>query len=157
MKQERKQLILCLLLPLAVGALAAWLTRGSMANFEALRQPPLSPPGWLFPVVWTVLYGLMGYGSWLVLNSGAPEEEIRKALGLYGLQLAVNFVWPLLFFGLSRYFAAFLWILLLWGLIFATYLAFRRLSPRAGAVLLPYLLWVTFAAYLNFGVWYLNR
>ena len=129
---------------------------GSMGDYQTMAKPPLSPPGWLFPVVWTALYALMGYASYLVATSAAPKEQIRKALVLYGLQLAANFLWPILFFSLEAYFLAFIWLVALWVLILLTMRAFYRIETRAGDLLLPYLLWVTFAAYLNFGVWLLN-
>ena len=89
----RKALIVCLLIPLAVGGLAAALTMGSMSQYAALIQPPLSPPAWVFPVAWTILYLLMGLASWLVWRSGVPRAEKKRALTLYGVQLAVNFIW----------------------------------------------------------------
>lgn len=156
MKLKWKPLLLCLAVPLLVGGLSALLTKDSMETFAKLNQPPLSPPGWLFPVVWTVLYLLMGFASYLVLTSGAPKEEIRRALTLYGIQLAANFVWPLLFFRMQRFLLAFFWLLLLWVLILLTKRRFSAISPTAGALLLPYLLWVTFAGYLNFGIYQLN-
>ncbi len=156
MKIRWKLLIPCVLLPLAVGALSAWLTRENMAMFDILRKPPFAPPRWLFPVAWTILYALMGVASYLVLTSAAPRIEKRNALTLYGIQLAVNFFWPLLFFGLSWYLGALAWLILLWVLILATLLRFSRIRETAGNLLLPYLLWVTFAAYLNWGIYRLN-
>lgn len=156
MKIRWKLLIPCVLLPLAVGALSAWLTRENMAMFDILRKPPFAPPRWLFPVAWTILYALMGVASYLVLTSTAPRIEKRNALILYGIQLAVNFFWPLLFFGLSWYLGALAWLILLWVLILATLLRFSRIRETAGNLLLPYLLWVTFAAYLNWGIYRLN-
>ena len=153
----RKALIICLLIPLAVGGLAAWLTMDSMAQFAALAQPPLSPPGWVFPVVWTILYLLMGWASFLVWKSGAPQAAKRRALGLYGAQLAVNFVWPLLFFRAGLYGFALIWLVILLVLVAETMLAFGRIDRRAAWLLAPYLLWLLFAAYLNAGVWMLNR
>lgn len=150
------RLALCLAVPLGVGGLSALLTRGSMAAFAALQKPPLAPPGWLFPVVWSILFLLMGCASWRVLGSGGPEREIRRALGLYGVQLGFNFLWSILFFDLGWYLFAFLWLAALFCLILATARRFRRLSPPAGWLLLPYLLWVLFAGYLNLGIWYLN-
>ncbi len=97
----RKACLFSVLLPLAVGGLAAWLTMGSMEQFAALKQPPLSLPGWLFPVVWTVLYLLMGTASWLVRKSDAPPAAKKRALTLYGVQLAVNFFGRCCFFGLE--------------------------------------------------------
>lgn len=153
----RKALIVCLLIPVAVGGLAAWLTSGSMEQFAALAQPPLSPPGWVFPVAWTVLYLLMGAASWLVWKSDAPAPQKKHALTLYGVQLAVNFVWPLLFFRAGWFGIAFVWLLLLLVLVVETALAFARIDKRAAWLLVPYLLWLVFAAYLNVGVWMLNR
>lgn len=127
-----------------------------MALFQRLNQPPLSPPGWLFPVVWTILYLLMGVASYLVFTSGAAPADIRKALGLYALQLLFNFIWPLLFFNLQLYWPAFFWLLALWLLISTTLLHFGRITPPAAYLLSPYLLWVTFAGYLNLGIAMLN-
>ena len=153
----RKALIICLLIPLVVGGLAAWLTMDSMAQFAALAQPPLSPPGWVFPVVWTILYLLMGWASFLIWKSGAPQAAKRRALGPYGVQLAVNFVWPLLFFRAGLYGFALIWLVILLVLVAETMLAFGRIDRRAAWLLAPYLLWLLFAAYLNAGVWLLNR
>ena len=153
----RKALIICLLIPLAVGGLAAWLTMDSMAQFAALAQPPLSPPGWVFPVVWTILYLLMGWASFLIWKSGAPQTAKRRALGLYGVQLAVNFAWPLLFFRAGLYGFALIWLVILLVLVAETMLAFGRIDRRAAWLLAPYFLWLLFAAYLNAGVWLLNR
>lgn len=156
MKIQWKKLILCLAIPLAVGGLSALITNREMQDFEALQQPPLSPPGWLFPVVWTILYLLMGLASYLVATSDGSSREIRSALHVYGLQLAVNFLWSIIFFNFKAYLLAFLWLLLLWALIAVTLLRFVRLRPLAGWLLVPYLLWVTFAGYLNFGIYLLN-
>jgi tryptophan-rich sensory protein len=156
MKGNWKKRLIAIAIPLGVGTLASLLTRGSMADFEMMAKPPLSPPGWLFPVAWTILYVLMGIASYLVYTSDAPEKEKRMALILYGAQLLANFLWPILFFGFEWYFVAFLWILFLWALIVLTMLRFYRISSKAGDLLLPYLLWVTFAAYLNYGIWILN-
>ncbi len=156
MKIKWKKLIICLVIPLAVGGAAALLTGGGMQQYEQVRQPPFSPPGWLFPIVWTILYLLMGYASYRVLTSRADELRIHKALSLYGAQLAVNFLWPLIFFGLDWYLAAFIVLLVLWVLIFLTIRAFADIDETAGDLLLPYILWVTFAAYLNVGVYLLN-
>ncbi len=155
-KVNWKRLILCIAIPLAVGGLSALLTRGGMDIFKMVKKPPLSPPAWLFPVVWTLLYALMGIASYLVLESSADREEKEKALYLYGIQLAVNFFWPVLFFSLQRFGFAFVWLVLLWALILWTLLRFYRIHKTAGYLLIPYLVWVTFAGYLNFGIWLLN-
>ena len=156
MKFNTKLLILCLVIPLAVGGIAALLTGSGMDAFETLNQPPLSPTGWLFPVVWTILYILMGIASYLVLTSGKSQESIRRALVLYGIQLALNFLWPVFFFSLSAYLYAFIWLLALWLLILATTVSFYRISDIAGYLMIPYLIWVTFAGYLNLGIFLLN-
>ena len=152
----RKALIICLLLPPAVGGLAAALTQGSMEHFAALAQPPLSPPGWVFPVVWSALYLLMGAANFLVWKADAPQTEKTRALALYGVQLAVNFAWPLLFFRAGLYGFALVWLALLLFLVIETAFAFGCIDRRAAWLLMPYLLWLLFAAYLNAGVWLLN-
>ena len=156
MKKNRKLLLICIAIPLGVGALSAWLTRGSMLTFEMVQKPPLSPPGWLFPVVWTILYILMGIASWLVLTSDTSPERIRRAMIPYIIQLVFNFFWSILFFNLERYLLAFFWLAVLWVLVLKTTVRFYRLSPLAGLLMLPYLVWVTFAGYLNLGIWWLN-
>ncbi len=153
MKIQWKKFILCIALPLAVGGLSALFTRGGMQAFQALNKPPLSPPGWLFPVAWTILYILMGIASYLVLTSGKPN---RTALTVYGIQLAFNFFWSIIFFGFEAYLFAFIWLVILWILIFVTTILFLGISKPAGYLLLPYLLWVTFAGYLNFYIYLLN-
>lgn len=156
MKIDKKRLIICLAIPLVVGGAAGLLTMNSMEAFEALNQPPLSPPRWLFPVVWTVLYVLMGIASYLVSVSDAPHEEKARALWTYGIQLAFNFLWPIAFFNLKWYLFAFLWLVILWILILITALRFGRIRKPAGYLLVPYLLWVAFAGYLNLGIYLLN-
>lgn len=156
MKKNWRQLLICLAIPLGVGALSGWLTRGSMAEFARLTKPPLSPPGWLFPVVWTILFLMMGLASWLVLCSGEPPQAIRGALRLYALQLAVNFFWSIFFFNLSLYLFSFFWLVLLWVLVLITAIRFYRISKPVGYLMIPYLLWITFAGYLNLSIYLLN-
>ena len=159
MKRELKlsQLVPAILLPLAVGAAASFLTKDSMMLYTLMEKPPLSPPAWLFPPVWTVLYILMGLASALVWSSGVSPSRRDRALSCYGLSLVANFVWPLLFFALELYNVAFFWLLLLWALVAVCTLLFWYINKYAGKLMLPYLLWLTFAAYLNLGVWILNR
>lgn len=153
LKIQWKKLILCVAIPLGVGGLAALLTGESMKSFETLNKPPLSPPGWLFPIVWTILYLLMGVSSYLVLVSAKPGN---LALKTYAAQLAVNFFWPIFFFKLQWYLFSFFWLLLLWCLILLTALLFRRFSKTAAFLLIPYLIWVAFAGYLNLSIYLLN-
>ena len=156
MKINWKKMLISLAIPLAVGGLAALITGRGMQAYDIMNQPPLSPPGWVFPVVWTLLYLLMGYASYRIYTSDADPELRRQALILYGAQLAVNFLWPLVFFGLNWYLVAFAVLIVLWALILLTMRAFSKIDERAGDLLLPYILWVTFAAYLNLGVFLLN-
>ncbi len=156
MKIQWKTLILCLAIPLGVGALSALFTMGDMQSYAALNRPPLSPPGWLFPIVWSILYLLMGYASYLIVTAQTVAAEKRRALTAYGAQLLANFLWPLLFFVLKWYLVAFLWLVVLWVLIYITIRRFSEIRELAGDLLLPYILWVTFAGYLNLGIYLLN-
>lgn len=137
-------------LPLAVGGAAAVLTMDAMAQYSALPQPPFAPPAWVFPAVWTVLYLLMGAASRRVHRLGTQESQ--NALMLYYVQLAVHFVWPLLYFRAQEYAVAFWWLLLLLALVLAALSAFFRLDKAAGRLLMPYAAWLLFAAYLNYSM-----
>ena len=156
MRIEWKRLIVCLLLPLGVGAASALLTRGGMQAFEALQKPPLSPPGWLFPVVWTVLYLLMGLASYLMSTSDTSPGEKFAAWTVYAAQLFFNFFWSIWFFGLRLYSFSFVWLLALWALILLNLILFYRIRKAAGYLLIPYLAWVSFAGYLNLAIAVLN-
>lgn len=151
-----KLLIICIAIPLAVGGLSALLTKDNMIMFQYIRKPALSPPAWLFPVVWTILYTLMGIASYLVAVSDASADDKKSALVFYALQLVFNFFWPIVFFNLEAFLFAFIWLIALWVLIIITTLKFFRIDKRAGWLMLPYLLWVTFATYLNYGIYRLN-
>lgn len=156
MTKKTKQFLICLAIPLLVGGLSALITRTGMDIFETINKPSLSPPGWLFPVVWTILFILMGIASYLVLVSEKPQGEINRALTVYGIQLIFNFFWSIFFFNFSLYLFSFIWLVLLWLLILATIVLFYRISKPAGYLMIPYLLWVTFAGYLNFQIYLLN-
>lgn len=154
MKKQWKTLIICIAIPLAVGVFSALLTRNSMQTFDLINKPKLAPPGWLFPVAWTILYILMGIASYLVVTSGKPNGA---ALITYGLQLIFNFFWSIIFFNMNSYLFAFIWLVVLWLLILKTTIKFYRISEPAGYLMIPYLLWVTFAGYLNFSIYLLNQ
>ena len=140
----------------AVGALSGWLTReGTKVFSETVQQPPLSPPMILFPIVWGILYLLMGVSAARIYLS-EPSAARSKGLNLYAVQLVVNFFWSLIFFNAQAFGFAFLWLLLLWVLVLLMILVFRKVDSLAAWLQVPYLLWLTFAAYLSFGVWYLN-
>ena len=155
MDKKWKSRIISWVIPLAVGGLATLLSGGTKL-YQTINQPPLSPPGWLFPIVWTILYVLMGEAAWRVLTSGAEKEQIKKALIAYGVQLFFNFLWPLFFFGGQMYLTAFIVLIGLWIALLITAKRFSQIDETAGDLLLPYLLWVTFAGYLNLGVFLLN-
>ena len=142
----------------AVGALSGWLTReGTKLYRMSIEQPPLSPPGIVFPIVWTILYTLMGISAYLIKTSDADAEAKSDALMIYNYQLIVNFLWSIFFFNFEWRLFSFFWILLLWVLIILMIRQFDKILKTAAYINLPYLLWVTFAAYLNFGIWWLNR
>lgn len=157
MKASWKPYVFWILLAEAAGALSGWLSReGSEVFSQTVTQPPLSPPAILFPIIWTILYALMGIGAARV-SLTPPSPQRSRGLNLFVIQLVVNFFWSLIFFNAQAYGFAFLWLLLLWVLVLLMILAFRKVDPLAAWLQIPYLLWLTFAAYLSFGVWYLNR
>lgn len=158
MKQKAwKPYVLWILFTEAVGALAGWLTKSGTEYYrDYVTKPPLSPPSWVFPVVWVILYALMGIGAArLWLRDDSPEQ--RRSLVLYLLQLFFNFFWSILFFSFRNYGLAFLWLAVLWVLILLMILSFRKVDRTAALLQIPYLLWVSFAGYLNLGVYLLNR
>lgn len=157
MRINVKKLVISIAMPLLVGGAAALFTRDAMMQFEGMNQPPLSPPSLVFPIVWTILYTLMGISGYLISESGASEEAIMEAQTIYYFQLALNFLWPILFFGLNWYFIAFLELIVLWLAVIAMIRQFTEISQLAAYLNIPYLIWLTFAAYLNLGVWWLNR
>lgn len=144
-----------ILLTEAVGLLSSLLSGDSSGFYDTVIKPPLAPPGWLFPVVWALLYALMGFGAARIWLTGSTCER-QRALLIFGLQLAVNFCWSLFFFNARAFGWSFLWLLLLWLLIVMMIATFRRLDRLAAGLQLPYLLWVSFAGYLNYMIWRLN-
>lgn len=155
-KQPWKTYAFWILLSEAVGALSGWLTQEGARTFsETVVQPPLSPPAVLFPIVWGILYALMGIGA-ARIRMTPPSDDRNKGINLFIAQLVVNFFWSLIFFNLQAYGLAFLWLVLLWVLVFLMIRTFWKVDPLAAKLQIPYLLWLTFAGYLSFGVWYLN-
>ena len=157
MKVNKPLFILCIAIPLLVGVVSALLSGGGMEVFASVINPPLAPPAWLFPVAWTILYTLMGISSYLILTSEASVEAIQEAMNVYALQLLVNFLWPTFFFNFGWYLFAFFWLVLLWLLVLLMIWKFKDISKLAAILNIPYLLWLTFAGYLNFSIWLLNR
>lgn len=156
MKNHKLKLLFFIAVPLLVGGLSALVTRGEMEKYSSLNQPPMSPPSSLFPIVWTILFILMGIASYLVWKTEPDSPRVGAALRIYAIQLVFNFVWSILFFNFGLFYLAFAWLLVLWVLILSTTAQFCRINKTAGWLMVPYLLWVTYAAYLNFAVAILN-
>ncbi len=155
------RLAACIAVPLGGGFLISLLTRDAMGQFSALNQPPLAPPAWLFPVAWTILYALMGISSYLIylkIRQGRKSENssARIALIIYGAQLVFNFLWTPLFFNANLYWLAFVVLLIMWILELALLIKAYKISRPAFWCLLPYIIWSTFAAYLNISIALLN-
>lgn len=144
-----------LLLSFAAAAIGALASIQAATFYRQLAQPSWAPPASVFGPVWSLLYALMGIAAWLVWREGGWRRQ-RGVLALFAVQLAINALWSWLFFGWHRGALAFADIVLLWLLIVATVVGFWRTRPLAGALLLPYLGWVSFASALNFAVWHLN-
>lgn len=151
--RNKSDFIISILIPLAIGVLSA-LIGGNMSSYSTLNKPTLSPPGYIFPIVWTILYILMGISSYIVYSSNSPNKS--KALLLYGVQLFFNFFWSIIFFGASQYFLAFIWLIAMIYIIVLMIKQFYIVSPLAAYLQIPYLLWCLFAAYLNFVIFIMN-
>ena len=143
----KSSFIIAVLIPIAVGTLSA-LISGNMSIYNGIDKPPLAPPGFLFPIVWTILYILMGISSYIVYQSDSAYKT--NALQTYVLQLFFNFLWSIIFFRLDLYLLAFIWLLVLILLIIKMIRQFCKIEPIAAYLQIPYLLWCIFAAYLNF-------
>lgn len=155
-KSKLKTYGLFILFTEIVGVVAGLFTSMGMNNYATVEKPALTPPDIVFPIVWTILYALMGISAariWL-----SPPTKVRNhGLIIWGVQLFFNFFWSLIFFNLQSYGIAFTWILILWALIIGMIYIFNKTDRLAALLQIPYLIWVTFAAYLNFMVWMLNR
>ena len=155
-KKNWKTYALFVGITLFIGALSALFSRNGMEGFqENVTQPLLSPPMILFPVVWTVLYILMGVGATRVYLEGAKVGK-NRCLNLYVVQLVFNFFWSLIFFNARAYGFAFLWLLILLFLVIWMTFCFWKTDKLSGILQIPYILWLLFAAYLNFAIWQLN-
>ena len=142
-------LIAALAIPLLVGGFSALLTAEDVKLYGAMNHPPLAPPGWAFPIVWTLLYAMMGVASYLVSGPEVDPERKAKALRFYGAQLIMNFFWCMLFFTYSRYLISLIWLLVMWVLILICAVCFGRIRRAAGWMMGILFVWTTFAAYLN--------
>lgn len=151
--KNKSALIIAILIPLAVGTVSA-LFSGNMSIYSTINKPPISPPGFIFPIVWIILYILMGISSYLIYVSEHPNKT--NALKTYAIQLFFNFWWSIIFFRFSLYLFAFIWLLIMIALIVIMIYQFYQISPLASYLLIPYLLWCSFAAYLNYMIYMLN-
>ena len=156
-KSKIKAFAISIAIALGVGGLSALLSMESMSLYDEVIQPSPAPPAILFPIVWTVLYVLMGISAAMIYTSeGAPKSERTAALMPYGASLFVNFFWSILFFNLKAFLPAFIWLILLEFLIVMTIISYRRIDSRAAYLQIPYAIWVAFAGYLNLAIYLLN-
>lgn len=156
MKMDKRiKLTISVILPLLIGFLGSFFTSSSISTwYPTLVKPSFNPPNWLFGPVWTLLYMLMGVSFYLIWSSKSKKKE--QAMVFFGIQLLLNFFWSIIFFGLQSMFFAFVEILILWMLIMITIFAFYKISRKAAYLLIPYLIWVSFAAVLNASLFLLN-
>ena len=161
--KSAKKILLCIVaiaIPLALGMISSLIARGAMEQFGAMNQPPLSPPAWLFPVAWTILYVCMGLASFFLMNANVTDASARThrklSLILYAVQLVLNFVWSPIFFNARLYYVALAVLFIMWLCILMIMIFARKIHKASFWLLLPYILWTTFAAYLNIGIAALN-
>lgn len=152
-KLEKKQLVI--LIPLVLGAIVGFINRGGFESFDTIKKPLFAPSAAVFPIVWTALYLVMGISSYIILKS--RDEKKMGALTAFYIQLAVNLIWPILFFWFNEYFFSFLWLVLLIAFEVITVIWFYKINKTAAYLLLPYLAWSVFAAVLNYQIYILNK
>jgi len=152
------RLVIFVLICESAGIIGSVFTTPSIPGWYAgLAKPPFNPPNWIFGPVWITLYALMGIAAFLIFEKGIGKKEVRKALAVFAAQLVLNSLWSIVFFGAHQILGAAVLILLLWAMILATIRLFRRISGTAAGLLIPYLLWVSFATVLNISLYGLNR
>lgn len=151
------KLVVSIIIAEAIGIIGSFFTTPSIPIwYEFLIKPSFNPPSWIFAPVWTTLFLLMGIAAYFVWIQGWENKDVKIALTVYGTQLALNLLWSILFFGLQSPFSGFLEIILLWIAIALTIITFYKISKKAAYLMIPYILWVSFAAILNFTIWQLN-
>ena len=155
-KQKRKVFTFWVVLCELVGIISGFLSRDGIREYsQNILKPAFTPPSWLFPLIWTILFALMGFSAAHVYLSPSTKER-SKGLNLFVVQLVVNFFWPLFFFNLQAFGFSFFWLILLWIFVVLTVTKFKKIDKRVAWLLVPYLLWLTFAAVLNGAVWLMN-
>lgn len=147
-------LFICIVAPLIIGILSSYLSGNIGSKYEILSLPPLSPPGWLFGVVWPILYVLMGISIFLIVRSSYKEKSI--AINLFILQLILNFIWSPIFFGIGNLWLAFVIVIILDIVVLLCIIKFKKINTVASALITPYFLWLLFATYLNISVAMIN-
>ncbi len=155
-KLNLRSFLISIAIPLIVGGLSAFITRGNMDLYPMIKSPPLAPPAWIFPVVWGILYFLMGVSLYIISNSKFSNFEKQRAYRLFALQLFLNFIWSPIFFNYQRFLLAFFVIVALWISTFLMIIEFNKISKTAARLQIPYLIWLTFAGYLNLAIYLLN-
>lgn len=157
MKENTKNYVVSCLIALSTGGLSALLTSGNMNLYSEITKPALAPPSLLFPIVWTVLYILMGISAAMIYNIKKENTDATgNSLTVYGINLFLNFFWSIIFFNLRTFLFSFIWLVALWVVILIMIIKFYKTKPLAGILQIPYLLWVTFAGYLNLAIFLLN-
>ena len=157
-KQTIKTYIIAIAIPLIIGLLSTLLTKDKMDLYKDVTMPPLSPPSILFPIVWSILYILMGISSAIIWqNRKKDTSSANVGIVNYAISLIFNLGWSIIFFDLRQFLVAFIWLLVLLYFIIRTIISYKNISRTAAYLQIPYVLWVAFAGYLNIGVWYLNR
>jgi len=155
-KFNLKRFLISIAIPLSVGGLSALITKDNMNLYSKIVTPTFTPPGWLFPVVWTILYLLMGVSLYIIWNSEVDVYKKIRAFGIFAIQLSLNFIWSPIFFNMQWFLVALMVLVLLWLFTFGIILSFYNISKIAGILQIPYLLWLTFAGYLNLAIYLLN-
>lgn len=155
-KIDLKALVISILIPVILGGFIGLLTLSSN-NYQAIVKPSFAPPSIVFPIVWTILYILMGISSYLIYKSKVSKEEKENSLKIYIVQLIVNLVWPIIFFIVKNYFISFIWILLLIYLVLQMIFMFYKVNKIAAVLQIPYLIWIIFAGMLNMWIYILNK
>ena len=162
MKEKIKylKLIILIILPLLVGFISSLITKNAMIVFNSVKKPPLSPPGILFPIVWSILYIMMGISNYLIVVYDKIDENMvvlrKKCIIIYIIQLIFNFFWSIIFFRYGQYEFALVWLLMLLILVVVLMINSKKISKTSAYLLIPYIVWMIFATYLNVGVWVLN-
>lgn len=152
------QLIIAIAVSELAGIIGSVFTTPSITDWYAkIVKPALNPPAWVFGPIWTTLFALMGVAAFLVWQKGMARQDVKIGLGIFIGQLILNTLWSIIFFGLHNPGGALIEIIFLWLAIFATFIVFARISKPAAWLLVPYILWVSFAGYLNYSIWMLNK